>query len=522
MTNAQPTPSTDTTQTETTADPGTEGQSLPQAQESAQAAPPAGQSMEALMAEHEAYEETFRSIKRGQLLKGKVVQINEDSVMVDIGYKTEGVIPLSQLTHRRDARPEDVVSVGEEIDVMVKKIDEGDGTLVLSKKRADLEAAWLRVVDAYENNKTLIATCTEQVKGGLIVDLGLRGFVPASHVDLRPVHDLSDYVGESLEMKVLEIDRNRRKIVLSRKKALEEERTKMKERTLDDLEEGEIVSGTVARLTNFGAFINLGGVDGLVHISELAWRRIKHPQDVVRVGEKVEVRVLSVNRDRERISLSLKQARPDPWMTIGDELKLNDIITGRVTKIAKNYAFVEVKEGVEGLVPVSELADYKIVKPTDVLKPDQEVKVKVLEIKPEARRILLSVRQAAPGGGGPSFSTVATSSSEGGTAGFTLADKMPAKFKHLMAQAESAPAVAPAPKPAPPAPAASVAPPAPAASVAPPAPAASVAPPAPAASVAAPAPVASVAPPAAEPAPEVASAPASAPAPEESSEAEVK
>ena len=240
-----------------------------------------------MMANMEAYEESFKELKPGQFLSGRVVRVDADGVLVDVGYKSEGHIPSSELSHRKDAGPEELVKVGDQIDVVVLRVEGAEGQLKLSKRRADLEAAWIRVLRAHEQGETITATCTEQVKGGLIVDLGLRGFIPASHVDMRPVHDLSDYVGESLELKVLEVDQARRKVVLSRKKALEEERSKMKDKTMGQIDEGQILTGTVARLTNFGAFINLGGVDGLVHLSELAWKRIKHPNEVVKVGDKV-------------------------------------------------------------------------------------------------------------------------------------------------------------------------------------------------------------------------------------------
>lgn len=418
---------TETTETTESAAPPQESQQQESQQQTGQPAAAPAQTMASLMAEHE--EEAFQKIKRGQLLTGKVVQINEDNVLVDVGYKTEGVVPMSQLTHRRDLTPGDVVSVGEEISVVVRKVDDSEGTVILSKKQADLESAWIKVNEAFEKGEVLTATCTEQVKGGLIVDLGLRGFVPASHVDLRPVHDLSDYVGESLQLKVLEIDKPRRKIVLSRKQALEEERSREKDKTMADLEEGQIVSGTVARLTNFGAFVNLGGVDGLVHISELAWKRIKHPSEVVRVGEAVDVRVLSVNRDKERISLSLKQARPDPWSGVDERFRENSVVKGRVSKLAKNYAFVEIDDGVEGLVPLSELSEYRVARPSEVLKVDQEVKVKVLEVKPEQRRILLSIRQGEGGGG-----SIPASATTGGQFGSTIGDRLPDSIKEMLAQ----------------------------------------------------------------------------------------
>lgn len=392
----------------------------------------ASESMESLMAQQDAMDEAF---KPGQLLTGKVVRIDSEGVLVDVGYKTEGVIPLHQLSHRRDVNPEEIVKVGEQVDVSVTRLEGAEGTLILSKKRADLESAWFRVIKAHESGEVLTATCTEQVKGGLIVDLGLRGFVPASHVDLRPVHDLSDYVGESLELKVLEIDKPRRKVVLSRKKALEEMRGKMRENTVKNLEEGQIISGTVARLTNFGAFINLGGADGLVHISELSWKRIKHPNEVVRVGEQVEVRVLSVSPEKDRISLSLRQARPDPWTTAVENLRLNDVVDGKVSKLAKNYVFVEIADGVEGLVPISELADFRVSKPAEHFKPEQEVKVKVLEIKPESRRILLSIRQASSGGGGGRHEM--TSRGGDGNSGFTIGDRLQGQFQQFLSNGEN-------------------------------------------------------------------------------------
>ncbi len=444
MTNVQPTGTTEeekevpenppeaAKEEETSEAPKTEGAATPATPET----PP--ETMESLMAKHEAYEDSFKQLKRGEVLTGKVVQIGEDGVMVDVGYKTEGVIPLSQLSHLRDIDPNEVVSVGDEVRVVVKKINDSEGTVILSKKQADLETAWIRINDAYEKKEIITGTCTEQVKGGLIVDLGLRGFVPASHVDTRPVADLSDYVGESLSLKVLEIDRNRRKVVLSRKKALEEERSRMKEKTMSELEEGQIIAGTVARLTNFGAFVNLGGVDGLVHISELAWKRIKHPNEVVRVGEDVEVRVLGVDRNRERISLSLKQARPDPWTAVLGQVNLGDIIEGRVTKLAKNYVFVEIVEGVEGLVPLSELSEFRVSRPSDVVRSDQDVKVKVIDIKPDQRRITLSLRQAQSALT-PGMSSGSGSSQSGGgqpVGGFSIADKFPDKFKAMVSSEE--------------------------------------------------------------------------------------
>lgn len=389
----------------------------------------APESMEALMASHDAYEDSFRELKRGEFLTGHVIQINDDGVMVDVGYKTEGFIPLNQLTHRRDADPKELVEVGQEVKVVVLRVNHAEGQVLLSKRQADVEGAWISIIEAHERGEILEATCVEQVKGGLIVDIGLRGFVPASHVDLRPVSDLSDYVGEVMKLQILEIDRNRRKVVLSRKKALEAQRSQMKEATMGDLTEGQIVSGEVARLTNFGAFVNLGGVDGLVHISEMSWKRIKHPSEIVRVGEAVDVRVLSVDPNKERISLSLKQARPDPWQEIFRSFNVGSVIGGKVTKLAKNYAFVEVMDGVEGLVPLSELSEFRVSKSSDVLTVGQEVKVRVIDLKADQRRMTLSVRQAEAGSA-PQVSAKTT----GPGGGFTIGDRLPDSLKHMLGE----------------------------------------------------------------------------------------
>lgn len=448
MTEAQPTETTDTEQAASPAEPAAPQTEAPAAEAPATetAAPAAAEapaateesgsateSMESLMAAHDAYEESFRELKRGEFLTGRVIQINDEGAMVDVGYKTEGFIPVNQMTHRKDANPRELLEVGQDVKVVVLKVNHSEGQVLLSKRQADVEAAWFTILEAHQKGEILESTCVEQVKGGLIVDIGLRGFVPASHVDLRPVSDLSDYVGEVMRLKVLEVDQKRRKVVLSRKKALEEERDRLKEATLAELAEGQIVSGEVARLTNFGAFVNLGGVDGLVHISEMSWKRIKHPSEVVRVGEQVDVRVLGVDRSKERISLSLKQARPDPWQDLETTFAIGTVVPGKVTKLAKNYAFVEVMEGIEGLVPLSELSEFRVSKSSDVLTVGQEVKVRVIDLKPDQRRMTLSVRQAEAGVS-PNV-TSASSSGQGG--GFTIGDRLPDSLKHMLGDSDS-------------------------------------------------------------------------------------
>ncbi len=378
---------------------------------------------------HEAAEMTMAEFEKsltefapGSFVHGRVVRVDKEGVMVDIGYKSDGVIRINELSHRFVTDPAEFVSVGQEIDCVVLKVDDSEGNIQLSKKRADLESAWKRVIDAHASGETLTATAIEQVKGGLIVDLGLRGFLPASQVDTRPVKDLGDYVGEPLRLKVIEVDTHKRKVVLSRKRALEEERQSAKKTTLSDLVEGQIIRGRVARTTNFGAFINLGGVDGLVHISELSYRRIKDPKEVVSINEEVDVLVLKVDKKKERISLSLRQARPDPWLTIEDNFAENQVVSGKVSKLANKYVFVELAEGIEGLIPLGELSVERVTKPDDVVSIGQQVDVKIMKLQPQMRRIELSLRQASP-----EWKTEYRS--ERGTGQFTMAQLLKDKFQ---------------------------------------------------------------------------------------------
>jgi ribosomal protein S1 len=357
---------------------------------------------------------------------GKIVKLANEGVYVDIGYKQEGFIPINQLTHKKIEHPSEVIQIGDEIPVVVIKTNDMEGELILSKKRAELETAWRNVTKSFNDGTTVTGTVVEHVKGGLLVDLGLRGFVPASQVDIRPVKDLSDFVGEALRLKVIELDRNRRKVVLSRKKVLEEEKVLMKDQTLDGLYEGQIVQGSIARITNFGAFVNLGGVDGLVHISELAWKRIKSPAEVVKVGQEVDVMVLKVDKKKERISLSLRQALPDPWSVAAEEFKLGQVVKGIVSKIAKKYIFVELMDGVEGVIPIYEMADKKMAKPSSLVKEEQEIEVKIAEIDADTRRIVLSMRQAEQEA---DKNDKAAYSAPAASTGATIGDILKAKMK---------------------------------------------------------------------------------------------
>ena len=359
----------------------------------------------ASMSDMESYEESFKQIRVGEYVKGKIEKIDNDGITVDLGGKTDGFVPAAEITDFNPSASD--LKVGDEINVIVLQKKGGEGEFILSKKKADKEFAWKRILEAYEKKEPITATCTEAVKGGVIVDIGTRGFVPASQLDLKRVQDPNDFVGEELKLKIIELDPQKKRVVLSRREILieerkeerKEEKKRQKEETmarLREIKEGEIIKGTVARLTDFGAFVNLGGIDGLIHISEMSWKRINHPSDLVSAGDKVDVRVLKVDIDKEKIALSLRQAKPDPWLVADEEFPVGSIVSGKVTKLAKKYAFVELKDGIEGLVPIGEISNERIGVPEDVLKIGQEVNVKVLEVKSKDRRMTLSIKATLP------------------------------------------------------------------------------------------------------------------------------
>jgi small subunit ribosomal protein S1 len=343
-----------------------------------------------------AVEQTVFEFKEGDIVAGTVVRVDPDEVLVDIGYKSEGVIPPYELSVRNNSNPSDIVSVGDEIEALVLQKEDDQGRLVLSKKRAQYERAWGRIEGIMNEGGTVTGQVIEVVKGGLIVDIGLRGFLPASLVDLRRVRDLQPFVGEPIEAKVIELDRNRNNVVLSRRAYLEEEQAEQRHAFLADLKEGDVREGVVSSVVNFGAFVDLGGMDGLVHVSELSWRHVNHPGEIVTVGDKVKVKVLEVDYGRERISLSIRQTAEDPWETFARDADVGTIVDGRVTKTVPFGAFVSVGEGVEGLVHVSEIAMHHVESPELELSIGQEVKVKVTEIDADRRRVSLSIKQALP------------------------------------------------------------------------------------------------------------------------------
>ncbi len=350
------------------------------------------------MSLEDAIDQTIVAFDDGDIVNGKVVKIDSDEVLLDIGYKSEGVIPSKELSIRNDVDPHEVVSLGDEIEALVLQKEDKDGRLILSKKRAQYERAWGTIEKIKEEDGVVSGPVIEVVKGGLILDIGLRGFLPASLVDLRRVRDLHPYVGRTLESKIIELDKNRNNVVLSRRAYLEETQREQRDEFLANLKPGEIRQGVVSSVVNFGAFVDLGGMDGLVHVSELSWKHVDHPSSVVQVGDEVTVQVLDVDLSRERISLSLKATQQDPWQEFATGHQVGELVYGRVTKLVPFGAFVQVGEGIEGLVHISEMAAHHVDAPEQVVTPGEELWVKIIDIDLERRRISLSIKQAAEGG----------------------------------------------------------------------------------------------------------------------------
>jgi small subunit ribosomal protein S1 len=339
------------------------------------------------------YAATIKPINEGDVVSGEVVRIDKDEVLVDIGYKSEGVIPANELSIRRSVDPADEVSLGDPVDALVLTKEDAEGRLILSKKRARFEKAWRRIEAAAESGEPVEGTVIEVVKGGLILDLGVRGFLPASLVDIRRVHNLDEFMGQQLECKVIELNRSRNNVVLSRRAVLEEERKEVRQQILGRLQPGQVVEGKISNIVDFGAFVDLDGIDGLIHISELSWSHVNHPSEVLSIGDTVRVKVLDIDRDRQRISLGLKQTQEDPWQRVLDSYNPGDVLEGKVTKVVAFGAFVEIVPGVEGLVHISELADHHVESPSEVVSPGDEVRVKILEVDEERRRISLSIKR---------------------------------------------------------------------------------------------------------------------------------
>jgi small subunit ribosomal protein S1 len=343
------------------------------------------------------YESTFPEINEGQVVHGTVVRVDKDEVLVDIGYKSEGVIPVSELSIRRSVNPSDEVNLGDEIDALVLTKEDAEGRLILSKKRARFELAWKNIEGAAESGEPVNGRVIEVVKGGLILDLGVRGFLPASLVDIRRVQDLDEFLGQELRAKVIELNRSRNNVVLSRRAVLEEERKEQRQQILDKLQPGDVVEGQISNIVDFGAFVDLDGMDGLIHISELSWSHVNHPSEVLEIGQKVNVKVLDIDRERQRISLGLKQTQTDPWQQVLESYQEGDVVQGKVTKVVTFGAFVEILPGVEGLVHISELAQHHVENPREVVSQADTVNVRILEVDAERRRLSLSLKRVEDG-----------------------------------------------------------------------------------------------------------------------------
>ncbi|EST56077.1 30S ribosomal protein S1 [Brevibacillus panacihumi W25] len=331
-------------------------------------------------------------ISVGDVVKATVTKVEDKQALVDVGYKYDGLIPISELSPLHVEKVADEVAVGDTFEVKVIKLNDDKEELVVSKKAVAMESAWSDLEQKMQNGEVIHAVVKEIVKGGLVVDVGVRGFIPASMVERHFVEDFSDYKGKELSLKVVEMDKEKNKVILSHKAVLEDEVKVKKQSILDTIQPGQILEGTVQRMTDFGVFVDIGGVDGLVHVSELAWNRVEKPSDVVKEGDKVTVKVLKVDKENERIGLSIKETQAGPWASVAEEFKAGSIVNGTVKRLVSFGAFVEVAPGIEGLVHISQIANRRVNTPGEVLKEGQEVQVKVLDVVPQEQRISLSIR----------------------------------------------------------------------------------------------------------------------------------
>jgi len=339
------------------------------------------------------YDEAMSLLKTGDIVSGLVVHVDSHGALVDVGTKSEGTIPQSDLAGANGEAGQQL-AVGDRIDVYVVRTEDAEGRLLLSKRKADYEAVWRHVMQAYERGEVISAMVTDRVKGGLVVDLGLRGFLPASQVATRNVRALDRYVGQSVRLKILEVDRGRKRVVVSHRLAMEEERKHKRERTLATLEEGQVHKGVVRRVADYGAFVDLGGIDGLLHVTEMSWVRVRHPSDVVKPGDKIDVLVLKFDREQQKISLGLKQILPDPWQHVEDRYRVGEVVSGRVSRVVPFGAFVQLDGGIEAIIPNSELSSAKTAKAEEMLAEGQEIQAKIIAMRPAERRMTLSIRHA--------------------------------------------------------------------------------------------------------------------------------
>jgi small subunit ribosomal protein S1 len=364
-------------------------------------------------------------VQVGDIVTGKVVKVEQNQALVDIGYKSEAILPISEVSGLHVEQVADEVQDEQELRVKVIRYNQEEDQFVVSKKAVDAESAWEDLQAKFESGESIVATVADVVKGGLVVNVGIRGFIPASLVELRFVEDFSEYKGKELELKVVELDKEKNKCILSRKAVLEAEANQSKEQTLNSIEVGSVLEGTVQRITDFGAFIDIGGVDGLVHVSEIAWHRVGHPSEAVNVGDSVQVKVLKVDRENERISLSMKETQEGPWQQVAREIQVDDVVKGEVKRLVSFGAFVEVFPGVEGLVHISQISHHHIGTPSEVLKEGEEVQVKVLDIQPDQKRISLSIKDVSEQPAPVKKETKETVKEDNSSFGVTLGDMYP-------------------------------------------------------------------------------------------------
>jgi 4-hydroxy-3-methylbut-2-enyl diphosphate reductase len=342
----------------------------------------------------EAIENSFTRIHRGDIIKGKVIFVTNNEVMVNINYKSDGIIDRDELSNDPDVKPKDLYKEGDEIQVFVVRLDDGEGNVVLSTKRVDAIKGWDELENVFNNKERIECKVLNSVKGGLAVLVnGINGFMPASQVSVNFVSDLNIYKGKTLIGKIIDFDREKRRVILSRREVESEEVLNKRKELWASIEVNSIVEGIVQRLTDFGAFVDLGGVDGLIHISDLSWFRVKHPSEVVKIGDRVQVKILDFDKEKNRISLGLKQTLPEPWKLFSENRKLGDVTEGKVVNLLDFGAFVRLEEGVDGLVHVSQISKEHINKPADKLKIGDKVTVKIIDINEEERRISLSIKE---------------------------------------------------------------------------------------------------------------------------------
>ncbi|MCX5725898.1 MAG: 30S ribosomal protein S1, partial [Candidatus Saganbacteria bacterium] len=341
-----------------------------------------------------SYEKTFKKYSAGDIISGTVVKIDPSGVLIDIGYKAEGLILPDELSETPFRDPGEVVKIGDKIEVWIERLENKEGYVVLSKKRAPQEKKWKATYDAYRQKKVLEAKVTSAVKGGLVVDYeGIRGFIPASQIAKKPETPLDEFVGKMIAIKVIEINRRQGKIVFSHKLAAGEAQRFEADKLFNDLEVGQIKKGAVTSIKNFGAFVDIGGIEGLIHITELSWKRVNHPSEVLKIGDKIDVFVLGVDKDSRKIALGLKELQPDPWVSANELYKAGDIVKGKVVRLVNFGAFIELEKGLEGLCHISELSTKPVQRPEDILKVSDEVSVKILRVLPEEQKIGLSIRE---------------------------------------------------------------------------------------------------------------------------------